>query len=161
MAAGETNLEISGGAGNTLPPSGRILVAGASRGIGRHIAVGPGSPSTHPDSRGADVGCAGGRRQRVRGPGREGVHNCVSAGESDRLTHMLDIVKADGGADMAVNCAGIFGEVAVGDGSGPVVADAARQRARPVPHPARAGQGCWSAAAGESSISHRALPSRM
>ncbi|MFN8047208.1 MAG: SDR family NAD(P)-dependent oxidoreductase [Ancrocorticia sp.] len=110
MAAGETNLEISGGAGNTLPSSGRILVTGASRGIGRHIAVGLARPRRTLILVARTLDALEDVASECEDRGAKVCTIACQLENHDRLTHMLDIVKADGGADMVVNCAGIFGE---------------------------------------------------
>ena len=104
---------MSEGAGTgvgVVAPSKRILVTGASRGIGRHIAVGLARPGRTLIlvARTLDG------LEDVAGECEDrGAKVCTIACQlenHDRLAHMLDIVRADGGADMVVNCAGIFGE---------------------------------------------------
>ena len=102
--------ERAGTGVGVVAPSKRILVTGASRGIGRHIAVGLARPGRTLIlvARTLDG------LEDVAGECEDrGAKVCTIACQlenHDRLAHMLDIVKVDGGADMVVNCAGIFGE---------------------------------------------------
>lgn len=110
MSAEETNLESNGGAANALPPSRRILVTGASRGIGRHIAVGLARTGRTLILVARSLDALDNVAEECEDRGADVCAIACQLENHDRLTHMLDIVKADGGADMVVNCAGIFGE---------------------------------------------------
>ncbi len=103
-------VEGTGAGLGAVPPSERILVTGASRGIGRHIAVDVARPGRTLIlvARTLDA------LEDVAGECEErGAKVCTMAcqlEDTGDVARMLKAIKADGGADMVVNCAGIFGE---------------------------------------------------
>ncbi|MGO1714054.1 MAG: SDR family NAD(P)-dependent oxidoreductase [Ancrocorticia populi] len=93
----------------TVPAAERILITGASRGIGQRMAVELARP---------------GRTLILVARTQKALTNTVAACEEkgaivcsmacllekrDRLAQMLEIIRTDGGVDMVVNCAGVFG----------------------------------------------------
>ena len=94
----------------TVAPSQRILVTGASRGIGRHIARGLARPGRSLILVARSLDALEEVAEECETLGAKVCTMACHLEKHDRLDHMLDIIKADGGADMVVNCAGIFGE---------------------------------------------------
>ncbi|MGO1592249.1 MAG: SDR family NAD(P)-dependent oxidoreductase [Ancrocorticia sp.] len=94
---------------NTVPAAERILITGASRGIGQRLAIELAKPgrSLTLVARTQDSLEATAAECEVRG-----ASVCTLAcllEKRDRLAQMLEIITADGGVDMIVNCAGVFG----------------------------------------------------
>ncbi len=94
----------------TIAPAQRILVTGASRGIGGHIAMGLARPGRSLILVARSLDALEDVAQKCGDLGAKVCTMACHLEKHDRLSHMLDIITADGGVDMVVNCAGIFGE---------------------------------------------------
>lgn len=94
----------------TVAPARRILVTGASRGIGRHLALALARPGRSLILVARSLDALEDVAEECEALGAKVCTMACHLEKHDRLTHMLDIIRADGGVDMIVNCAGIFGE---------------------------------------------------
>ncbi|MCF2706468.1 SDR family oxidoreductase [Arcanobacterium haemolyticum] len=97
---------MAGGPGT----ASRILITGASRGIGRHLALGLAR-------RGRTLVLVARKASSLDAVAAEceelGASVCAvgcDLAKPGDIEQMLDVVVADGGADMVVNCAGVFGD---------------------------------------------------
>ncbi len=91
-------------------PAVSVLVTGASRGIGAHIACGLAR-------RGRSLTLVARKASHLEEVARHckelGATVCAIGADLSKVedvTAMLDVVVGDGGVDLVVNCAGIFGE---------------------------------------------------
>ncbi|MDO4887922.1 MAG: SDR family oxidoreductase [Actinomycetaceae bacterium] len=91
-----------------MSASERILITGASRGIGRHLAEALARPGRRLVLVSRKV-----RDEVVEACERRGAQVCAVGAELSRrrdVEAMLDVVLADGHVDMLVNCAGVVGQ---------------------------------------------------
>lgn len=95
-----------------MKPSERILVTGASRGIGRHLAeglAGPGRRLVLVARKVSSLDAVAAACEEA------GAGVCAMGAELSKVRDveaMLDIALADGPVDMVVNCAGVLGQEA-------------------------------------------------
>ncbi|MFT3942500.1 MAG: SDR family oxidoreductase [Ancrocorticia sp.] len=121
VGMGEVGVDVCTGAGadvsteagadvSALAPSQKILVTGASRGIGRHIAAGLARPGRELILAARTVAGLDDVAGECEALGASVVRLACHLEDAADVARMLEAIKADGGADMVVNCAGIFGE---------------------------------------------------